>query len=96
MKSITKIVHEIEFGNYRQEWELSFNYDDETVENVKVVANNYENGKFVFSNDIKSVLPNSFIDAMIDSIDILAYEQDKRDNDFLCVSDMLDEITIRP
>lgn len=96
MKSITKIVHEIEFGNYRQEWELSFDYDYETVENVKLVANNYENGKFLFSNDMKSVLPNSFIDAMIASVDILAYEQDKRDNDFLGVSDMLDAITIRP
>ena len=43
------------------------------------------------------VLSKQFIDAMIASIDILAEEQDARDNsDFLGIAGLLDDITIRP
>ena len=97
MKSLKKIVHIVEFGNYKQEWELSFDYDNESIDNVQVVANNYKDGKFILCNNIEMVLSKQFIDAMIASIDILAEEQDARDNsDFLGIAGLLDDITIRP
>ncbi len=97
MKSLKKIVHIVEFGNYKQEWELSFDYDNESIDNVQVVSNNYEDGKFILCNNIEMVLSKQFIDAMIASIDILAEEQDARDNsDFLGIAGLLDDITIRP
>lgn len=97
MKSLKKIVHIVEFGNYKQEWELSFDYDNESIENVNIISNNYEDGKFISWFNIKPVLPKRLIDAMIASIDILAEEQDARDNrDFLGIAGLLDDITIRP
>ena len=97
MKSLKKIVHIVEFGNYKQEWELSFDYDNESIDNVQVVANNYEGGKFISWFNIEPSLPKRLIDAMIESIDILAEEQDARDNsDFLGIAGTLDDITIRP
>ena len=97
MKSLKKIVHIVEFGNYKQEWELSFDYDNESIDNVQVVSNNYEDGKFISWFNIEPVLSKQFIDAMIASIDILAEEQDARYNsDFLGIAGLLDDITIRP
>ena len=97
MKSLKKIVHIVEFGNCKQEWELSFDYDNESIDNVQVVVNNYKDGKFILCNNIEMVLSKQFIDAMIASIDILAEEQDARDNsDFLGIAGLLDDITIRP
>lgn len=70
MKKVSKIVHECKFGKYRQEWELSFDYDNESVENVTVVAHNYKQDKYIGSNDITKTLDADLVSGMIDSIDL--------------------------
>ena len=70
MKQVSKIVHTLQFGKYRQEWELSFDYDNESTENVSVVAHNYKQGKYIGSNDITKTLDADLVSGMIDSIDL--------------------------
>jgi len=68
MKQVTKTIHTVEFGKYRQEWELSFVYDSESVESVTVVAHTYKQGKYTGSNDITNTLDADLVSGMIDSI----------------------------
>lgn len=70
MKKVSKIVHELQFGKYRQEWELSFDYDNESTENITVVAHNYKQDKYIGSNDITKTLDADLVSGMIDSIDL--------------------------
>jgi len=70
MKKVSKIVHELEFGVYHQEWELSFEYDNESTEEIKLIAHNYRDDKFMYSTDITSYVMAGMLDAMLESIDL--------------------------
>lgn len=96
MESFKKIIHEVQFGKYLQEWEISFVYDKEEVYEVKVTAHNYNAGKFSHSTNITAVIHTDLIDAMIQEIDI--YEErinDAADRDMFGMLDDLDSISIR-
>ena len=79
MKSISKIIHEIEFGAYRQELEISFDYDSESTENVKLALHTYKNGKYIESQDVTKTYSFDMLTAMIDSIDLDAERQSELD-----------------
>lgn len=68
IKKFKETIHDVQFGNYIQEWELLFDYSDEEVDNIKVTAHNYNNGKFSHSTDITEHLPADFITAMVASV----------------------------
>jgi len=82
MKQVTKTIHTVEFGKYRQEWELSFEYDNESVENVKVVAHNYNGNHYIGSNEITSTIFPTILDAIIESIDLDAERNSEAESKF--------------
>lgn len=99
MKQATQIIHTVDFGKYRQDWELSFKYDKECTDDVKVTAHNYRNSKFIYSNDITKSTEHLH-DAMIESLDL----DDMRTNGYTAAFDRrfddmfekLSDINIRP
>ena len=70
MKSFKKIIHEVWFSNFRQDWEISLKWDLESVENVKVMAHNYHENKFTHSTDITDTLGEHFIENVLDTLDL--------------------------
>lgn len=70
MKSFKKIIHEVHFSDFTQQWEISLKWDLESVEDVKVMAHNYHENKFTHSTDITDTLGEHFIDNVLDTLDL--------------------------
>mgnify|MGYP000846074064 FL=1 len=79
MKSISKIIHEIEFGKSRQDIVINFKYDDEGVYDLLIQQDNFDNGKHIVTRVVTDLYTKDMQQAMIDSIDLDAERQSELD-----------------
>jgi hypothetical protein len=70
MKTVNQIIDTIEFGKCKQEIEISFQYDNESTDNVVVWQHNYDDGKHIISRKVTELYTLAMLDAMVESVDI--------------------------
>ena len=50
--------------------EISFDYDNESTENVQLSVHNYKNGKYIGSQDVTKTYSFDMLTAMVNSVDV--------------------------
>lgn len=67
MKTVSKIIETIEFGKCRQDITITFKYDSESVEDIVIQHDNYENGKHIVTHIATGLYTDAMQQAMIES-----------------------------
>ncbi len=80
MKTAYKIIDTIEFGKCKQEIEVTFQYDKESIENIEVFTHNYDDGKHIVTRKVTTFYTPAMVDAMAQSVDIEQLRLDQLEN----------------